>query len=129
MWKRLPSANATRVQFYFGSTLQQLFKRMGANLKQNNHTKIGNILKSVSHGLIQVYLINKRTNFHELAKKAEKHELPMIAIKLNTNIQWSINQIPREYKKGYVKHAIGMYDASYSILERTYKAALKAEPN
>ena len=38
---------------------------------------------------------------------------------LNTNIQWSINQVPREYKKGYIKHAIGMYDASYSILERT----------
>lgn len=38
---------------------------------------------------------------------------------LNTNIQWMIGNIPREYKKGYVQHAIGMYDASFSIVRDT----------
>ena len=78
---------------------------MGANLKQNNHTKIGNVLKSVSHDLVFVSVLNCCTNFHELAKKAEKHELPMIAIKHAAQDMLSvfetnkINEIPGKFKE------------------------------
>ena len=45
---------------------------MGANLKKKNHTKIGNILKSINHDLVSVKVLNYCTNLSALAKEAEK---------------------------------------------------------
>ena len=38
---------------------------------------------------------------------------------INDNIEWMLTSVPREYKQGYVQHAIGMYKASYSIFKDT----------